>query len=129
MSVRSHVGGAVQTGGMNELQMAPRTVILTDLTDDNGTVWRAVTLTGDGGLVLCGHDLGGGVSSVFGMGEYEFERRLSARETDALGELLNVPSGGDLLAAIAARFPAGGGLEAFLQERGIDGRFWSRLGD
>ncbi|CCH74826.1 hypothetical protein BN11_4830001 [Nostocoides australiense Ben110] len=109
--------------------MAPRTVVLADLTDEMGTVWRAVTLTGDGGLVLCGHDLGRGVRSVFGMGEYEFERRLSARETDALGELLTAPTGGDLLAAIAARFPAGSGLEAFLKEHGIDGRLWSRVGD
>jgi hypothetical protein len=109
--------------------MAPRTVVLTDLTDERGTVWRAVTLTDDDGLALCGHDLGRGVRSVFGVGEYEFERRLSPRETEALGELLKVPTGGDLLAGIAARFPAGGGLEAFLKEHGIDGRFWSRLGD
>ena len=104
-------------------------MVLTDVRDENGTVWRAVTLTDDGGLAICGHDLGRGVQDFFGCNEYEFERRLSAPEAKALRELLTEPDDGDLLAAIAGRFPSGTGLEGFLEQHGIHGQFWSRVGD
>lgn len=104
-------------------------MVLTDVRDDNGTVWRAVTLTEDGGLAIRGHDLGRGVEEFFGGSEYEFERRLSAQEAKAFGELLTVQAGGDLLAAIAGRFPGGSGLEDFLEQHGIESQFWSRVGD
>ena len=35
----------------------------------------------------------------------------------------------EILPAIASRFPAGSGLEGFVEESGIPGQFWSRLGD
>ena len=114
---------------MDESQEHSRTVVLADVRDENGTVWRAVTLTEDGGLAIRGQDLGRGVETFFGCREYEFERRLSARETKALCDLLAVPTGIPLLAAIVDRFPAGNGLEQFIQDHGIQGHFWNRIGD
>lgn len=109
--------------------MDATTVVLTDTRDDDGTVWRAVTLTGDGGLALRGHDLGRGVERVFGASEYEFERRLSAQETHDLRALLDVPGGGDVLSVIAERFPGSLGFEDFMLQNGIEGSFWNRIGD
>jgi len=51
-----------------------KTLVLTDVRDDRGTMWRAVTLTQDGGLAILGHDLGQGVEQIWGCSEYEFER-------------------------------------------------------
>ncbi len=110
-------------------RIEPGTVVLRDAADVDGTMWRAVTLTEDGGLALRGHDLGPGVQRIFGMGEYEFERRLSAAETRDLCTLLGVPPGGDVLTSIAERFPGSGGLEDFMLQHGIEGRFWNRIGD
>lgn len=123
------VPGLVQTGPVNESQKLPRTVVLTAAKDQGGTVWRAVTLTEDGGLVISGHDLGPRVEGFFGCREYEFERRLSALEVGSLCEILVVPTGGDLLAVIAERFPDTSDLEKFTKEHGIEGQFWSRIGD
>ena len=107
----------------------PRTVVLTDAKDQGGPVWRAVTLTEDGGLALRGHDLGPRVEDFFGCSEYEFERRLSALEVGALCEILVVPTGVDLLGVIAERFPDTSDLEKYTKEHGIEGQFWSRIGD
>ena len=103
-------------------------LVLTDVRDENGTVWRAVTLTEDGGLAIRGQDLGRGVEEFFGGSEYEFERRLCAHATNALRELLGVPAGGDLLTAIADRFPESSDLEDFIKEHGVESQFWSRVG-
>lgn len=122
------VAAGVHTEAVSESEGQARTVVLTDVRDENGTVWRAVTLTEDGGLAIRGHDLGRGVEDFFGGSEYEFERRLSAQETKAVSELLSVPVEGDLLAAISGRFPSGSGLEDFIKEHGIESQFWSRVG-
>lgn len=92
-------------------------------------MWRTVTLTEGGGLAIRGHDLGPRVAGAFGCTEYEFERLLSAQEVEALCEALAVPPGVDVLAAIADRFPSATGLEEFIQEHGIRGQFWNRIGD
>ena len=118
----------VQTGPVNESQQLPRTVVLIDAKEQGGTVWRAVTLTEDGGLAIRGHDLGPRVEDFFGCSEYEFERRLSAQEVGALCEILVVPTGVDLLAVIAERFPDTSDLEKFVKEHDIEGQFWSRIG-
>jgi hypothetical protein len=114
---------------VREYTEQPRTVVLADVRDENGTVWRAVTLNEDGSLAISGHDLGRGVERFFGCGEYEFERLLSAPAVKALYELLTVPADADLLAAIADRFPSGSGLEAFVRDHGIESQFWNRVGD
>lgn len=123
------VGGSVQTGLVNEPKEQLQTLVLTDVRDDRGTMWRAVTLTEDGGLAILGQDLGQGVEQFWGCREYEFERRLSAAEVTTLRELLTVPAGGDLLAAIGERFPSTSDLERFAEDHGIVGEFWSRIGD
>jgi hypothetical protein len=114
---------------VREIEEEPRTVVLADVRDENGTVWRAVTLNEGGSLAISGHDLGRGVEHVFGCSEYEFERRLSAQAAKALCELLTAPGENDFLAAIADRFPSGGGLEEFIRDHGIESQFWSRVGD
>jgi hypothetical protein len=105
-----------------------KTLVMTDRVAEDDTMWRAVSVETDGGLTIQGHDLGRDVEAVFGCREYEFTRRLSRRETAALRRLLGVKRRGDLLGAVAERFPATADLERFLQHHGIDGTFWSRTG-
>ena len=47
----------------------------------------------------------------------------------ALRALLAVPEDGDLLGAIGGRFARTGEQETFVQDQGIPGKFWSRLGN
>lgn len=108
---------------------AESTLVLTDVRDADGTRWRAVSLAPDGSLAIRGHDLGPGVERVLGCHEYEFERRLSAADVAALRALLAVPEDGDLLRAIGGCFARAGELESFVQDQGIPGKFWSRLGN
>lgn len=114
---------------MNEPASHVKTLVLTDLTDQDGTRWRAVRLTDDGGLAILGHDLGPAVEGIFGCSEYEFVRRLCAAEVLTLRDLLTVAADGDLLGAIGERFSSPGDLETFTAEHGISGEFWSRVGD
>lgn len=108
----------------------PRTLVMRDVRDKDGLSWRAVTETADGGLQITGHDLGPGVSNIFGgSSEYEFERRLSPEATAALRELLGVAPDGDLLVAIEDRFDSTTDLEAFIAAHEIPSEFWSRIGD
>jgi hypothetical protein len=104
------------------------TLVLTDVKDEDGSMWRAVKLSDDGPAIL-GHDLGPGVERVFSCTEYEFERRLSTTETSVLRQLLGVADDGDLLTAIGDRFASTRDLEMLVAEHGIAGRFWSRVGD
>lgn len=114
---------------MTEQQPQRTTLVLADVRDEDGTRWRAVSLTEDGGLAVLGHDLGPGVEAFYGCAEYEFERRLSRAEAGELRTLLGLPAGGDLLTAIEARFPSTSLLEEYLVECDLPGRFWSRVGD
>ncbi|HET6627652.1 MAG TPA: hypothetical protein VFG63_14775 [Nocardioidaceae bacterium] len=104
------------------------TLVLVDVRDADGTMWRAVTLTEDGGLAILGHDIGPGIERIFGGSEYEFERRLSAAEVSTLHQLLDVAADGDLLTAIHDRFRSTRDLETFAEEHGIAGQFWNRIG-
>lgn len=114
---------------MNENKTQRTTLILTDVRDEDGTMWRAVNLTDDGGLAIVGHDLGPGVERIFGCSEYEFERRLNPAETQTLRTLLAADATANLLDVIEARFDSTHDLETFLKDHGIEGRFWNRIGD
>jgi hypothetical protein len=104
------------------------TLVMTDKNDEDGSMWRAVHLTGDGELAIIGLDRGPGVQRAFGVDEYEFTRMLSLAETESLRQLLGVESGASLLAAIGARFEDTFDLENFVKEHGIPGQFanWMR---
>jgi hypothetical protein len=114
---------------VNESNEQRTTLILTDVRDEDGTMWRAVHLTTGGELIIEGHDLGPGVERVFGCSEYEFERSLSTTETSGLRELLGLSADDDLLAVIGQRFEFTPDLETFLKEHEIEGRFSNRIGD
>jgi len=70
-----------------------------------------------------------GVERIFGCFEYEFERRLSAAEVSTLRQLLTVADDGALLGAIGQRFESTHAFETFVEEHGIAGAFWNRIGD
>ncbi|WP_235734979.1 hypothetical protein [Nocardioides alcanivorans] len=106
-------------------------LVLADHADADGTLWRAITVD-EGAFILSGHDTGPGVERILGCREYEFERTLTPAETIQLRLLLDVPreaADAELLAAVAARFDSTNELEAFLEEKGIDGAYWSQLGE
>ena len=114
---------------MDESDEQRTTLVLTDVRDEDGTMWRAIKLTEDGGLAIVGHDYGTGVERVFGCKEYEFERRLSASEVATLRQLLAIPTDDGLLAAVGSRFPSTHELESFTEEHGIAGQMWNWIGD
>jgi len=108
----------------------PATLVMTDSTDDDdGTMWRGVTLGRDGALTIAGHDIGPGVEQFFGCREYEFTRRFSRQETIAVCRLLGINRKRDLLAGIKERFSSTTQLEQALARQGLTGEFWSRTGD
>jgi hypothetical protein len=107
----------------------PATLVMRDSSDEDGTMWRGVTLGGDGTLTIAGHDIGPGVEQFFGCREYEFTRRFSRRETIAVCRLLGVNRKRDLLARIKERFASATELEQMLGKQGLAGEFWSRTGD
>ena len=76
---------------------------MVDKRDEDGRMWRAVTLSEEGKLMIEGRDVGPGVERAWGTQAYEFERHYSVAETASLAALLGVPEGGDLLGAIGAR--------------------------
>lgn len=122
------VGGRVHTEAMNQIEPPGQPLVLADTRDAGGVTYRAVRLTADRRLVIEGHDLGPDVESHFGRYEYEFERKLSAGETERLAELIAVPLD-ELLAAIGAGFASSHELEAYLHEQDLTGEFSSRIGD
>ena len=114
---------------MSESNEQRTTLVMQDVSDADGTMWRAVHLSASNELVIEGHDLGRGVERVFGSGEYEFQRALSSNETSELRKLLGLSGDKDLLAAIAERFDSTRDLEAFLKAHDLEGKFWNRIGD
>lgn len=106
-------------------------LVLVDHADADGTLWRAITVD-EGSLILSGHDTGPGVERILGCREYEFERALTPAETSRLRDLLGVAATAavpTLLHAVADRFSSVDEFEAFLEEHGIAGAFWSQLGE
>lgn len=105
---------------MSDVDEARESLTLTEVRDADGFMRRTVHLLIDDRLVVEGHDLGAT--------EYEFERTLSAPETARLAGLLGVRVR-DLLPAVKERFGTTSALETFLEEQGISGEFWNRIGD
>lgn len=105
------------------------TLVLEDVRDENGTMYRAVSLTTAGELVIEGQDLGKRVEGVFGCSEYEFIRRLSLDETEQLRRVFGLHAGEGLLATISQSFNSTSELESLLKQHGIAGKFWNRVGD
>jgi hypothetical protein len=102
--------------------------------DDQGLWRRTLTLREDGSLVLEGHDLGRGVSEVFGevVDEYEFTRTVAADQVDQLRRALGVSGDDDLRVTLEERFARPGGshaFELFLTDHGIRSEFWNRIGN
>lgn len=106
----------------------PRSLVLTNRHDSDGTVLRVIKLDDDGALRIEGHDLGSGVEKFFGHDEYEFTRSLSAEETVRLRTLLGLTDDDDLLTTIAERFGDTPTLERFLTDSGIEATFFNRIG-
>lgn len=117
----AHVGAGDTT--------TPRHVVMLNRRDEQGLMHRSISLSDSGQLGISGHDLGPGVEAFFGANEYEFERTYSADDTARARELLGLAPDDDLLQAITARFRATHELESFLEGHGIEGDFWSRVGD
>lgn len=130
-SPRQRTAGSdfVETCRMSTSKERRTRLVLTNVRDERGTMWRAVELTEGGGLAILGHDLGSGVEDVFGYGEYEFKHRLSATGVSSLRALLGVAEDADLLAAIEDRFKTTFELEAFIKKHDIPCELWSRVGD
>jgi hypothetical protein len=100
--------------------------------DDQGLYRRTLTLRDDGSLLLEGHDLGRGVSDIFGCSEYEFVRTIAPDQVGWLRRALGLDEGDDLGSVLADRFAGRGGSSAFeqyLNEQQIASEFWSRIGD
>lgn len=116
---------------MQEELDATNVLVLVDHTDTDGSLWRAITVD-DGSFILSGHDAGPGVERILGCREYEFERELSPAETSRLRSLVGVAEETDVpsfLQAVAERFDSIDEFEAFLEDQGIAGSFWSQLGE
>lgn len=124
------VGVGGENGGMQDDLDSTQVLVLADHTDEDGSVWRAITVD-QGSFILSGHDSGPGVERILGCRDYEFERALTPAETVRLGELLGVvgPADRDLLQGVADRFASIDEFEAFLESHEISGAFWSQLGE
>lgn len=114
---------------MNPEPHPPNSVVITNVHDSKGTMLRVVRLTDDGGLMIEGHDLGGGVEQFFGAYEYEFKKQFSSDAVARLRDLLGLESDDELLPTIKEQFTYTDDLEEFLRDNGIDGKFWSRVGN
>ena len=103
--------------------------------------WRFLSahIGTQGELIFMGHDLGDGVSSLMGYGEYEWTFTVSAVDIPKLAAALNVRGvfgtrwgrSRRLLRALQRRFCGGNAsqLGPFLEERGIPYSLWNRVGD
>ena len=114
---------------MNPEPQPTNSVVITNVHHSKGTMLRVVRLTDDGGLMIEGHDLGGGVEQFFGAYEYEFKKQFSSDAVARLRDLLGLESDDELLPTIKNRFTYTDDLEEFLRDNGIEGKFWSRVGD
>lgn len=104
-------------------------VLVDERGETRGSTYRALHHTSSGRLIIEGHDLGPEVEEFWGLGEYEFERKLTAEETNRLRTLMELERDADLLEAIRHRFGSTPALESFLAEHDLEGEFWSRVGD
>lgn len=102
---------------------------MTNVSNEDGTMWRAVRVHGDGTFAIVGHDIGPAVEEFFGCREYEFAHVLSKNDTTKLRQLLGVPRRGDLLAAVRERFASTDEVRRFLRSHDIADVFWNRMGD
>ncbi|MBB4776948.1 hypothetical protein [Actinomadura livida] len=80
-------------------ELPPRTVVLRDHSDENGTRHLRAVRNTSGDITLEGHDLGKGVSDVFGPGitEYEWAHQIAASDAARLLTALGGGPGDDVL--------------------------------
>jgi hypothetical protein len=106
--------------------MTDRHVFEDERDDDGSHRHSAAYLNSQGLLVIKIHDSGPVVERAFGMSEYESTETFSADQTTRLREAL----GGDLIAAIAQRFPDSAQFAKHCESLGIGrGKVWNRIGD
>jgi hypothetical protein len=100
--------------------------------DEEGLFRRTLSLRDDDSLVLDGHDLGRGVSRIFGYSEYEFARTIPPDQMPKLRQALGLAADADIRAVLAEQFARRGGsrdFEQLLKDQGVGSEFWSRIGD
>jgi hypothetical protein len=113
--------------------MASMEVTLVHTRDEEGTrsVWAR--MTPEGILVIEGQDLGPGVSAFFGPSntEYEYEVTVVTENLPRLMQLLGAAPGVWVLDALAARFSGQEAhkLRTFLEQNGLAGPGWTRIGE
>jgi hypothetical protein len=111
----------------------PRSVILRNQHDAQGTRHLDATLTEDGSIVIEGWDLGAGVEAVWGEGlrEYEWAWTVAPGDVPAAVAALGGAEGDDPLALLGAWLRGHRGRDpgSHLRDAGILVEFWSRVGD
>jgi len=107
-----------------------RPMMLRDIQDENGRRQQSASLQIDGTLLIEGHDLGRGVESFFGSGQFEYEWALKIL-SPGVEKLKLALSCDDLMVALKDRFSgnASADLQAFLDDNAVPYEFWSRVGD
>ena len=109
---------------------APETaqLVVEQRNDADGLLVRRLHWYADGSLAVEGHDIGAGVERFFGNSEYEFWRRYSPDEARSILESVDLP-GLEPLTEISQHFASTHALEEHAKALGIEGAFWSRVGD
>lgn len=113
--------------------MADEVIELVHTRDAEGLRYVGARLDDQGMVTIEAQDLGSGVSAFFGEGntEYEWEVTVRAEDIPRLLEAIGAAPGTPVLEALAARFSGSAAhtLRTFLEERGLAGPGWTRIGD
>ena len=108
-------------------------VVLRDLEGEDGTRHLEARIRGGRDLIIEGHDLGKGVSGVFGEGisEYEWNYTIKKEDIPLLIKALGGKEGDDVLALIADRCTGEGAkdLEEVIRNNNIPHKSWNHMGD
>jgi hypothetical protein len=113
-----------------------RKIVLRHEDDGAGLRHLEARRTSNGGVVIEGQDLGGGVGQAFGGGfsEYEWAWTIASGDVPAAVAALGGPVGTDPVQVLPLlkRWMAGNGGRdpgTHLQESGVPIAFWSRVGE
>lgn len=106
-----------------------RWTLVDERTGSGGWTHRSVQLREDGSLTLIGHDLGAEVEGVLGASEYEFDRTYDPDEVALLSRFLGLADHDEVVTALRMRCGTFEDIEQVAREAGVEGRFWSRVGD